>query len=385
MKTKKAYQMKLDEYKENVSPILKEFRKFIKKNSKYFAISQDFYGVLYYTFNSYIQYKIEEGQRCIKREDSDFHRDWYSPESQTKKAIEVWENRGGIQKDVPSEILDGYNTKISNLKKYFGEYITKIQSDENNSNKRSVRRAIDDDSYVNDMLDEVLTPDQVEEIINSVGLKMSKRLKEMKTKVETEGYSRSTENRLISVKNGIQSQIENVLQPYTDTLKDKKEKEVLSFVDGYLKSNYNSVYKYSHSLSNNYNQNDNVYRMLSKYIDHKKEKNKSKKFDQLLEKEKEDYVQYFISKFVERFNEKISVVCNNLGKPKMKFEVLSARYDNLIVVSYIDFPNNIKLYCETDVILAGGSHTMQRLHERYLMKFFKDGKKISLEEIDNLK
>jgi hypothetical protein len=59
--------MILSEYKEIVSPILKEFRKFIRKNSKYFAI-QPYYGIVFQTAIDYIQSQIEYGQKRIEQE-----------------------------------------------------------------------------------------------------------------------------------------------------------------------------------------------------------------------------------------------------------------------------------------------------------------------------
>jgi hypothetical protein len=311
--------MILSEYKEIVSPILKEFRKFIRKNSKYFAI-QPYYGIVFQTAIDYIQSQIEYGQKRIEQEGE---KDWvlslYSIESMAEKAKETWTKNGGVLEEIPTEVSEQY-----------------------------------------------------------------KRLKDMKTKVQTEGYSRSTEYYLTSLMKKLTEKVEVVLEPYTDKLRQRKEDEILEKVQSYFsKGSGTSLYDYAKSVTKNYRDQDELYRVLSVYIDGKT-KQKRRNFDSILENEKENYVQNFISKFVSRFDEKLSVASEKLGSPDIEFHSVDFKGSNLLVRASVKF-EDVELYCETDVILAGGAYTMQVLHQRYLMKFFKDGKKISLENIDNLK
>ncbi len=381
----KAYSLTLAEYKETVSPLIKEFKKFIRKNKTTFAKTVGYYGFIHHTIESYIQSAIDDGIRILESRDdeSEWALEYYGYKKETERATEKWLELGGSTEKPSAEVLEEYYNLLETLTFIFGESINRVESDETNSNKRSVRRAIDNDSYVNDMLDGKITPQEVENIISSVGIKMSKRLKDMKTKVETEGYNRNSEDNITAMKSNISNQVKTMLEPYTDRLEMKKENEITSLVNGYLESGITDTYEYAKTLTSNYNEYYELDNSLGVFID-SKTSIKRDNFDKLLEIAKKNYVDLFISKFVTRFDDKISVASKSLGEPIIDFTEVNFRGANLVVNADVEFPSGDSVYCETSVIFAGGQGTMQILHQRYLMKFTKNGKKISLEQLDSL-
>lgn len=383
---KAPHLLTLSEYKETVSPFIKDFKKFITKNKVFFAKTVGYCGLLHHTLETFIQKEVNNGKKTIEKKGenvTNFDKDFYGVENRTEYAKEIWAEVGGSFEKPSDEILETYNKHINILSSIFGDYISKIESDETNSNKRSIRRAIDNDLYINDMLDGIVTPQEVENILNSVGLKMSKRLKDMKTKVETEGYNRNIVDSITSLKSNLSNQVRKMLEPYTERLKEKKENEITSIVDKFLASDIKDTYMYSKRVSFNYRQANELYTILSNFIDNKTG-GKRDTYENLLEITKNNYVESFISKFVARFNEKISVASKSLGEPTIDFGVVRFNGSNLIVNAEVNFKSGDSISCETDVIFAGGIGTMQCLHQRYLMKFTKDGKNISLQQLDRL-
>jgi len=157
--TTPSYLMTLSEYKEKVSPIMKSFRKFLSKNTDCLK-NKNYYGIYQMTLDEYIE--IEK-----KRNEKSYPGSW---EKWGKKhAEEQWPGH----KQASKEVIDTYHDFINIFTKIYGEKnLNNIDSDETKSNKRSVRRALDDGMYVNLLKDGKLEYEKFEEIVNSVGLKV---------------------------------------------------------------------------------------------------------------------------------------------------------------------------------------------------------------------
>lgn len=157
--------MNLSEYKEKITPIFKSFNKFIAKNTDY-LIKAEYYGVVYNSYDEHIE-KAKKKYESVPIS-KHYNRTW--DESWEKENIEKkWLNH----KPITAEIKKTYDEYLEFFKYIFGEkYLLKIEPDETGSNKRAVRRALDDDTYMNLVKDNKLDYDSLEEILTSVGLKV---------------------------------------------------------------------------------------------------------------------------------------------------------------------------------------------------------------------
>jgi len=162
---KPAYLMTLSEYQEKVSPVLKTFWKFISKNSAYLKHSWlDFGGVNFLTWDEY----MDEAKKRWEKKEGD--RSW------EKTFDESWEKEYAEKqwpdhKPAPKEVTDTYKDYIDFFKLVFGEKnLRKMESDETKSNKRSLRRAIEDDTYLNLLKSGEISVQKLTEIFDSVGV-----------------------------------------------------------------------------------------------------------------------------------------------------------------------------------------------------------------------
>jgi len=373
--------MTLSEYQTNVTPILKEYNKFIKNNSQYF-IPSGFYGLEHLTYPEFITKQVNslEKQKFLKTSNKEYFKEY---------ATKEWLSKGKVLDTVPNDIYSTYTELFNKLKNLFGEQIDKVEKDEVNSNKRSIRRAIDKDYYIDDMLDSKLNPSKLNDILSSVGIKMTKRLLDMKYKVETEGYTRSISNKLAERDTSLAIDLRNLLlnNDVVTKLKDIKKSSIINLVNKFEESEIKNIYTFSDKLRKS---NPDASIILNKLFERENPKDYSTNspyirvdnFDTIIEKMLTDYINSIITKFISRVNTKLAVINKKLGLPKMTMGEFEASNDIEGQMSF-EWTNGFRLELRAKIILAGGTWNMI-LHERYLLIFYKDGKKINLEEIDNV-
>ena len=160
---KPSFLMTLSEYQEKVVPILQEYQKFLRKNSKYLQ-SADYDGIYQYT---YPELEDDFKNKIIKG--WNFSRTFYDSNP-------LKEFKGS---HYPSdEIVEMNKSFVNKLKNFFtdDEIYSRMSKDEYKSNKRAVKRAIDNDTYKNLLESEELTESELQKIANSVDVSIPKKV-----------------------------------------------------------------------------------------------------------------------------------------------------------------------------------------------------------------
>lgn len=374
--------MTLSEYQSQVTPLFKEWKKFLRKNESYFK-SADYYGLYQLTFSQYMevqknaQYYVEK--YSIERWTKDYHK---------------------IAEDPSKEIIEQYNSFIEKFKQFFTENdMKKIEKDEAKSNKRSIRRAIDNDFYIDALKDGIVTPQRLVEIFASVGVNMPSRIQKMKYKVEVEGYDRSKELAQAKKTKEFEDALRKELKPYYEALKlremNRLMKLITDFEDKY-KADLSNIPSGSRSGDRReyerYKEEQALYSQVTDFFTSKYDKNtdhskiwkasRVANFDQHMEDRITAYAENFIIKLVQRLEFKLRVINSKLGQPVLTVVSSGSNAGNFEGVIKATWSNGVEIFIEAEVIIAGGM--IQTDHYRYLLKPFYNKKYIDIEDIDAL-
>ena len=171
-----SYLMTLDEYKEKVTPLIQAYKKFLKKNSNWF-VKPDYYGIAHYSFEE--AFELKDSPNAV-------FMDSYGREIPTEEKIRrnySYKKTRNFdeeytQEPTPPNLIAENKDFIKKLKKYFTfiDLNEKIQDDETKSNKRAVRRAIDNNTYKNLLTNKEVQLRQLENVADSVGIKLPKSI-----------------------------------------------------------------------------------------------------------------------------------------------------------------------------------------------------------------
>jgi hypothetical protein len=176
-----SYLMTLDEYREKVTPLIQAYKKFLKKNKDYF-VKPNYYGIAHYS--------LEEALEQIDDDDSAFARKSkyadYSNKKEKEKSIRSNYsyqktrkfNDDYTQSPTPPNLISENKEFIQKLKKYFtlNELNDRVEDDETKSNKRAVRRAIDNETYKELLSNKKVELSQLQKVSESVGVKLPKSI-----------------------------------------------------------------------------------------------------------------------------------------------------------------------------------------------------------------
>ena len=207
--------MTLSEYKTEVVPLIMELKKILRK--KYLKLV-DYYGLTYLPYEEYVNYKTEIGLKRTKKLgyglDEDYHR---------KSAESSWGASKLKTDPIPTDLYNRYKEIEEQLTTFFGEDALKFDiSKAHKDNKPVIRRCISDDTYINEIKNGELDFETLESICSSLGVRVPKRVLELKDMYSGSSYQRAEFTR---TNEEFTKSIRNILSPFTDEIKEKKERE----------------------------------------------------------------------------------------------------------------------------------------------------------------
>jgi len=186
-----AYLMTLDEYQQKVTPLMKEYRKWQKKNEKWF-LPTNYNGLLIVDLQEVIDRLNagkEYGHFYIHKGES--YSEKKSPEQQARYWFSYYKTRNFDDnfsiEATPQNILDEKRNFMEKFSQFFTEkeIESSVEKDELNSPKRSIRRAIDNGTYKRLLEAKAVTLEQLEKVTGSVGVRIPKSV-----------FSKSTQNQM---------------------------------------------------------------------------------------------------------------------------------------------------------------------------------------------
>ncbi len=378
-----AYLMTLDEYKNEVTPIIKEYKKFLRKNQDWF-VKPHYSGLVQYSFEEAIELKDSENAVFI---------DMYGRKMSNEEAVRYnysYKKTRGFnnkytQEPTPPNLITENKDFIQKLQKYFSldELNRLIENDELNSNKRSVRRAIDSDIYKKMLSNNEVTLSKLEEIAKSVGVNLPKKI-----------FDESTQNQM-----KYESELSAILSKLPSISKDKLQ-QLISGIKSDLKPLEKVVFekeykRYEEIFNNKIGESilaDKFRRIIPIYRDIFELEKEYKKEKELLisGREWEVNVAYYkikgfkkdwdikLSKWLKEYvdslkNSIIISIIKNFEKitlPISSFEKLKIKvgYKGFEGSYKINFENGSSFVINFESIGAGG-YNIQRYHFRFLTKF----------------
>ncbi len=198
----KPYLMTKADYKKNITPILKQYVKFIEANTKYFKRS---YGKL-------------AGKTA-----EEWGVDSYEYKYQFKEG----------KFDTPIELLKQRNELVKKIEDLLGCKITLLIDEDVNSNKQSINRAMTSGIYENLLKDGTINIKNLESIFGEVKLKVPKKYYDIDKNIKELGITKDVET---SIK---QQQID-----FIENLKTLFKEVYDSKIQGYYDHYYKSLEKY---------------------------------------------------------------------------------------------------------------------------------------------
>jgi hypothetical protein len=180
-----SYLMTLDEYKAEVTPLIQAYKKFLKKNSNYFVSPNIGSGIAEYSLEEALEQINDEYSAFLSRgidyeNDNDKEKSIRSDYSyqKTRKFDDNY-----TQPPTPPNLITENKDFIQKLKKYFTieDLNERVDKDEVKSNKRAIRRAIDNGLYKKLLTNKEIELSTLQEVSNSVGIRLPKSVFDIST------------------------------------------------------------------------------------------------------------------------------------------------------------------------------------------------------------
>jgi hypothetical protein len=367
----KPYLMTKAEYKKKITPILKQYVKFIDANDKYFKRS---YGKL--------------AGKTAEEYGENSHEYKYTFKEKY---------------DTPVELINKRNVLEKEIENILGRNISQLLTDDVNSNKQEIRRANDSGLYEELLKNNVINIKNLESIFAEASLKVPKKYYDIDKNIKELGITKEVE---LSVKEQQIEFVEN-LKKYFKEVYDSK-------VKGYYNHYSNSLEKYETFMTDKkYNTISEIAWYFTIYTTGEKprveiytEKGTEKK---KIYYSPDSYVA-FDSKLISKEGElnknwKIDLQNQSIEYANVVFELYGSRLITYFAaITPIEYPivtggslykntpkgfnsdlflkykNGFEFMITTDLIWAGG-YNIQVEHIRGLFKFFYKGKNVSSADI----
>jgi hypothetical protein len=414
---KPAYLMTKAEYNESVTKKFREFNRFIIKNGLYFS-KPDYYGVNYLDWKRFKESWVKKYQHD-------------TVESSFKQGRSRDFRDAEIEQASP-ELIKQFDSYMDFFTSVFGkENLSKMQSDEGGSNKRSIRRAIDDGTYEKLLREGKVNYAFLKTVFSSVGVTIPTKLEKIEKEVVEHGltadvkgsFDKMTTEFIAHIKERFKVEIKY----YEDWYRNLFLKSFTN-LDAYCRSEKNTPYQkniiefyLAYSIANGYepkpvyvNERVRIYENgrgtgyedkkvfkgyerfhndIEKYKDFSGKilngqslaKNKVElvsDWKEVLDAAAKKFANNLFESFGGRLLTEISPV-NMVDKviPKIESAVLNSVH-NKGFDGFLDlvYPNGFVLSIETQIFYAGGFN-IQVLHLRGLFKFQNKGKFISINEV----
>jgi hypothetical protein len=398
---KPTYLMTKDEYKSIVTPKIKEFNKFIEKNKEYFS-RVEYNGFDYLDFESF---KGVYQPRKYSSVEGDFLRGkGFDSNSEYKP------------KQASPELIEKLNSYKDYFSTIFGEEnLKKIEHDENTSNKRSIRRAIDSGIYENLLREGKINYTFLKNVFDSVGVNVPTKLEKIEAEVVEKGIT-----------SDVKKSIEDKKESFIIDLKMIFSKEVRFYADKFKGHYFDSIermdkfckahdsfvnydaFARAYSLANDFEpkpvfEEKRGVKVIVKYEYHP-DINQISWFTKIFYtvSSSQNHVKYAVADnwkelLEERALDYSNALFQNLGERilsetdfinKINNDIPTLKDAKVHVLTQKGFETNFSLLysngfifnVETQVIYAGG-YNIQALHLRALFKFNYKGKFISKKEI----
>lgn len=358
--------MTIGQYKTDIIPLIIELKKILRKK---YLICAGYSGLEYLTYPQFITQQIKKGRKSSKINGFTSLDDNYYKERAEKK----WD-ASKLKKDkIPTDLYNRYREIVDILSPLFIDPSKSDLSKLHKDNKSEVRLSISDDIYLEELKNGTINFDLINTVSDSLGIKVPKRLYDMKEKVSSGIYNRE----YVKLNKEFLKSIRNYLTPYTNELKQIKRDQLNGVIKSYLDSNMTNFYKY---CSMNFGKDMGLYSEMNRFF---KNGEKVPNINELIEKSCEDYVDQYINTFIHRIEDKTNLINVKWNIPEITFSNSRFSDSKLQTDFMLKYDNGNIITGDSRVIIAGGY--IQCLHQRYLFNFYYNGKKVSLEQIDNLK
>jgi hypothetical protein len=399
---KPAYLMTKEEYKKEVTPHIKSLQKFLKKNAKYLK-KEGYYGLIYETYPEFIK-KEPTRISWLKSSKADLLKmakgNWLEEGHRGEKS-------GRTIEPIPSKDLKEYEDLKSTLISYLGEEGLKtFNSDETNSPKRSIRRAIDGDLYKDLLLDGTINYGNLTTILSDAKLKVPAKLEKLATEVVSKGVTSATVEQRDKALDKFYNTLFKYIRPSLDELWEGYYSRYWYQLSEYYKfQNKKQPTKYWQQefceflgkrckkikVTSQYGRvseklvccNESVELQGEMRVTYKNNYKISDNWHEDLKKEAEEYIKAIVQNLSRHLLGYIPITMSESIPilPKInRARIQDTMGGKLIGHIALEYPNGFQVGYDVNMIIAGG-YNIQKRHYRYLTTPVVDGKTISQDQL----